>query len=195
MRLKDINVGFALTGSFCTLDTVTEQMRKLKEEEGANLIPVFSYHVAELDTKFGEAAKWREKLADMGCPQPIDTIPDAEPIGTKGLFDILVIAPCSGNTIAKLASGITDTPALMAAKAHLRNARPVVLAVSTNDGLGFNGKNIGLLLNAKNIYMVPFGQDNPQGKPNSLLAKMELIADTVAAALDGKQIQPILVQH
>lgn len=194
MRLEHIRVGFVLTGSFCTLERVTEEMRRLIEE-GAEVTPIVSYHVATMDTKFGTASHWAEKLAAMGCPKAISTIPEAEPIGTKGLFDVLVIAPCSGNTIAKLASGITDTPALMAAKAHLRNGRPVVLAVSTNDGLGFNAKNIGLLLNSKHIYMVPFGQDNPLQKPNSLLAKMDVIPDTILAALEGRQLQPVLIGY
>jgi len=193
MRLKDIRIGFAITGSFCTLEAVTKEMKKLIQEEGAVLTPVLSYHVNELDTKFGTAAHWKEEWAALGCSEMISTISDAEPIGTKGLFDILVIAPCSGNTIAKLASGITDTPALMAAKAHLRNSRPVVIAIATNDGLGFNAKNIGLLLNSKNIYMVPFGQDNPMAKPNSLMSDMTKIADAVVMALAGKQLQPILI--
>ncbi len=193
MRLKDIRIGIAITGSFCTLEAVTKEMKKLIQEEGAVLTPVLSYHVDKLDTKFGTATHWKEEWNALGCSKIISNIPDAEPIGTKGLFDILAIAPCSGNTIAKLASGITDTPALMAAKAHLRNDRPVVLAIATNDGLGFNAKNIGLLLNSKNIYMVPFGQDNPIVKPNSLMADMTKIADTIFEALKGKQLQPVLI--
>lgn len=120
------------------------------------------------------------------------TIPQAEPIGPKSLLDILVILPCTGNTIAKLANGITDTPALMAAKAHLRNEKPLLISISTNDALGMNMKNIGLLLNAKNIYFVPFGQDNPEKKPNSMIARTELLIPSIEAALNGKQYQPVI---
>ena len=194
MDFSKYNIGVGITGSFCMFARTRKEIRKLTET-GANVIPIFSFNAQNCDTRFGSAKDYAEGICNMTGNEGIRTICDAEPIGPNNFLDIMVIAPCTGNTAAKLCNGITDTPVLMAAKAHLRNARPVVLAVSTNDGMGFNGKNIGLLLNAKNIYMVPFGQDNPQGKPNSLLAKMDLIADTVAAALAGKQIQPILVQH
>ncbi len=133
------------------------------------------------------------KLYEITNREPIRTIDAAEPIGPGKLFDLLVVAPCTGNTLAKLANGITDTPALMAIKAHLRNQRPVVIAVSTNDGLGLNAKNIATLLNTKHIFMVPFGQDNPAVKPNSLAAGLDRLLDTICCALEGKQIQPVLI--
>ncbi|MGQ9824412.1 MAG: dipicolinate synthase subunit B [Desulfotomaculales bacterium] len=193
MRLKGIRVGFALTGSHCTIPEVLPQLQKLVEE-GAEVYPIVSQAVDETDTKYGSARQTKEMVKAITGRAAINTITGAEPVGPGKMFDVLVVAPCTGNTLAKLANGITDTPVLMAAKAHLRNQRPVVLAVSTNDGLGMNAKNIGLLLNAKNIYMVPFGQDNPQEKPNSLKAKMDLLLDTVVLALQGRQYQPVLVQ-
>ncbi|HHW42213.1 dipicolinate synthase subunit B [Desulfofundulus thermobenzoicus] len=192
MRFKDVRVGFAVTGSHCTLDEVMVQVARLVQE-GALVHPIVSAVVDETDTRFGPAAKWKDMLEKIAGKPVINSIVGAEPIGPGKLLDVVVVAPCTGNTLAKLAGGITDTPVLMAVKAHLRNLRPVVLAVSTNDGLGMNAKNIGLLLNTKNIYMVPFGQDSPQGKPNSLKAKMDLIPDTVLCALEGKQIQPVLI--
>lgn len=193
MRLKGIKIGFALTGSHCTLDEV---MPKIKEliAEGAEVYPIVSYSVDTIDTRFGTAQKWRDMLKEITGKEAINTISGAEPVGPKKLVDVIVIAPCTGNTMAKLANGITDTPVLMAAKAHLRNQRPVIIALSTNDGLGINAKNLGLLLNIKNVFMVPFGQDSPTGKPNSLKSRMDLIIDTIEQALQGKQIQPILVQ-
>ncbi|WP_333870491.1 dipicolinate synthase subunit B [Desulforamulus putei] len=193
MRLKGIRIGFALTGSHCTLDEVMPKIQELLDE-GAEVFPIVSFAVDTIDTRFGTVQKWRDLLKQITGKEPINTISGAEPVGPKQLVDVVVIAPCTGNTMAKLANGITDTPVLMAAKAHLRNQRPVVLAISTNDGLGMNAKNLGLLLNTKNVYMVPFGQDSPTGKPNSLKSRMDLIIDTIEHALQGKQIQPILVQ-
>ncbi|SHI44276.1 dipicolinate synthase subunit B [Desulfofundulus thermosubterraneus] len=192
MRLKDVRVGFAVTGSHCTLDEVMVQLENLVKE-GAVVYPIISAVVDGTDTKYGPAQKWKDLLGKITGHVPINSITGAEPIGPGKLLDVLVVAPCTGNTLAKLANGITDGPVLMAIKAHLRNLRPVVLAISTNDGLGMNAKNLGLLLNTKNIYLVPFGQDNPLEKPNSLKAKMDLIIDTVLLALEGKQIQPVLV--
>ena len=192
MRLKGVRVGFAMTGSHCCLEDVMPQVRAMVEE-GAEVVPVISAVVSSTDTKFGPAGKWKNMLKEITGREPIDTQVGAEPIGPQKLLDVLVVAPCTGNTLAKLANSITDTPVLMAIKAHLRNQRPVVLAVSTNDGLSMNAKNIGLLLNVKNVYMVPFGQDNPQAKPNSLMARWDLIIDTVLEALQGRQIQPVLV--
>ncbi len=194
MNLKGKKIGFALTGSFCTFDKVLPQIKKLVEQ-GAEVIPIMSYHVATMDTKFGEAGEWKKKLHEITGRNPICDLNDTEPIGPEGLLDVLVIAPCTGNTMAKLANAITDTPVLMAAKSQLRNQRPVVLAVSTNDGLGLNAKNLGILLSTKNVYMVPFGQDNPQKKPNSLVANYELLIDTTINALNGKQLQPLLIQY
>lgn len=194
MRLKDIRVGFALTGSHCTLDEVITQV-KILVNEGASVIPIISSEVDKTDTRYGPASRWKEILTSVTGQEIINTMVGAEPVGPGKIIDVLVVAPCTGNTLAKLANAITDTPVLMATKAHLRNQRPVVLAVSTNDGLSMNAKNLGLLLNAKNVYMVPFGQDSPEGKPNSLKSKMDLILDTVVMALQGKQLQPVILAY
>lgn len=191
MRLKNINVGFAFTGSHCTLEEVMPELKKMVDE-GADILPIISCSVDETDTRFGTAERWKKMIQEIAQKPIINTIVGAEPVGPNKLVDVIVVAPCTGNTMAKLANAITDGPVLMAIKAHLRNQRPVVLAISTNDGLGMNARNLGVLLNAKNIYMVPFGQDNPTGKPNSLKAKMSLLLDTVEHALKGKQIQPVL---
>lgn len=194
MSLKDVRVGFAITGSHCTLDGIFVEIKRLVAA-GAKVYPIISEAVKYSDTRFGTAKFWREELVRITGNPVISTIIDAEPIGPQGLLDVIVVAPCTGNTLAKLANGITDGPVLMGVKAHLRNNRPVVLAISTNDGLGINAKNIGLLINMKNIYMVPFGQDNPTSKANSLISKIELIDKTVELALEGKQIQPVLVAY
>ncbi|WP_347490886.1 dipicolinate synthase subunit B [Desulfoscipio sp. XC116] len=194
MRLKGIKVGFALTGSHCTLDEVLAEMKRVADE-GAILYPIISASVDETDTRFGASAGWKERIIEITGQNIINSIVGAEPVGPEKSLDVLVVAPCTGNTLAKLANAITDGPVLMAVKAHLRNQRPVVMAISTNDGLSLNAKNIGLLLNAKNIYMVPFGQDNPTGKPNSLKAKMDKMVDAIEHALQGKQIQPVLVAY
>lgn len=194
MQFEGIKIGFGLTGSHCTLER-TLKVAKVLVEDGADLYPVFSPAVETTNTRFGTAASWQQAMGKLAAHPIISTIAAAEPIGPQKLLDVMVIAPCSGNTIAKLANGIVDTPVLMAAKAHLRNKRPLVLAVSTNDGLGMNGKNIGLLLNIKNIYWVPFGQDDPINKENSLVANMELLPATIAAALKYQQIQPILIEY
>jgi dipicolinate synthase subunit B len=192
VRFKGVKIGFALTGSFCTLEEVMVQVQNLINE-GANVYAIISQMVAETDTRYGTAVQWKGMLAEIIANSIIDNIVAAEPIGPGKLLDVIVVAPCTGNTLAKLSNGITDGPVLMSIKAQLRNQRPVVIAISTNDGLGLNAKNIGLLLNTKNIYLVPFGQDNPFTKPNSLMAKMDLISDTIYMALQGKQIQPVLV--
>lgn len=195
MRLKGIRMGFGVTGSHCTLKRTFQVARFLAEEEGASLMPIFSPSVAFTDTRFGTAEHWRSEMEAFSDTPVISSIKDAEPIGPKGLLDVMVIAPASGNTIGKLVNGIVDTAVLMAAKAHLRNGGPLVVAVSTNDGLGISAKNIGLLGNMKNVYLVPFGQDDPVHKPNSLVARMELIPETVISALNDKQIQPILIEY
>lgn len=194
MRLKDKRIGFAVTGSHCTLKEALAQV-DVFIKEGATVVPIISKTVAEDDTRFGTAEQWKEFLRKTCQKEPINSITDAEPIGPQRLLDVLVVAPCTGNTLAKLANGITDGPVLMAIKAHLRNQRPVVLAIATNDGLGMNAKNIGLLLNMKNIYMVPFGQDNPKAKENSLVAHMDLLLDTTLEALKGRQYQPVLIDY
>lgn len=195
MRLKGIRLGFGVTGSHCTLSRVFSVARALAEQEGALLMPIFSPSVATTDTRFGTASHWCREMETFSAFPVITTIKEAEPIGPKGLLDAMIIAPASGNTIGKFVNGIVDTPVLMAAKAHLRNGGPLIIAVSTNDGLGTSGKNIGLLSNMKNVYLVPFGQDDPIHKPNSLVAQMERIPETVISAINGKQIQPILIEY
>ena len=191
MELSAKRIGFAITGSFCTIDAVLPAMEELKRQ-GAELTPIFSNSVYEWDTRFFTAKDLIEKVYGICGRLPLHTVPDAEPIGPRKLLDMVVIAPCTGNTLAKMALGVVDTPVLMAAKSTLRNGCPVVLALSTNDGLGNSAKNIGTLSNMRNIYLVPYEQDSPKGKPNSLVARMELIPDTCKLALDGKQIQPVL---
>lgn len=193
MNLKGVNIGFAITGSFCTFDKVKEQMKVVKEL-GANIIPIFSFHAGSMDTRFGKAKEFKNEIRVISGNELVLSIEDAEPLGPKGMIDILLIAPCTGNTIAKLSNGITDTPVLMAAKAHMRNNKPLVISVSTNDALGLNLKNIGTLLSTKGIYFVPFGQDNYKGKPKSMIADSGLIVPTLEAALDGEQIQPLLIE-
>lgn len=192
MKLSGCNIGFAITGSFCTFDKIIPQINVLKDE-GANIIPVFSFHAYNMDTRFAKAEEFVEKVTDAAGTTAIRTIQQAEPVGPTKMFDIMVIAPCTGNTAAKLVHGITDTPVLMAAKAHMRNNRPLVIAISTNDALGINFQNIGKLMVMKNIYFVPFGQDNYVSKPNSMIADLTKLKDTLEAALDGKQMQPVLL--
>jgi dipicolinate synthase subunit B len=183
--------GFAITGSFCTFSEAIPQMQKLKEA-GYDIVPIMSQNAYETDTRFGIAEDFRNMVKEIAGRDIIHTISAAEPIGPKSLLDILVIAPATGNTISKLANGINDTPVTMAAKAHLRNGKPVVLAVATNDALSSAAQNIGRLFNVKNIYFVPMKQDDIIKKPTSLIADFEQIVPTVEAALGGKQIQPML---
>ena len=186
-------MGFALCGSFCTFSRVIEPVAALTAD-GWSVTPIMSLQSAATDTRFGAAAHFREALEQIcGCGV-IDSIAAAEPIGPKKLFDVLVVAPATGNTIAKLAAGIADTPPTLAVKSHLRNNRPVVVAVSTNDGLGANAKNIGSLMARKHVYFVPFRQDDPLGKPNSVVADFELIGTAATAALRGEQVQPVLLE-
>lgn len=191
MTLKNKEIGFAMTGSFCTFKTIFEQMECL-QNTGARITPIFSNSVQHIDCRFGKTDDFIRRAADITGKAPVMTLEGAEPIGPKALLDLLLIAPCTGNTLAKLNYAITDSPVLMAAKAHLRNERPVVIFVSTNDGLSMNFKNIGGLLNCKNIYFVPFTQDNCKAKPNSLVAEPSLIIETLENALEGKQLQPII---
>lgn len=192
MLLEGVRVGFAITGSFCTFTKIIPQIEILVKE-GADVLPIISESVDKFDTRFGTAEDLKKKLTLITGKKPINTIVEAEPIGPKGLLDILVIAPCTGNTISKIANAVTDGPVTMACKAHLRNIRPVVVAVSTNDGLSANAKNIGTLLNMKNIYMVPFGQDDPIKKCTSLVADFDQILFAVQSALQSIQMQPILI--
>ena len=191
MTLKGKNIGVAFTGSFCTYEKAFKELEKLVAE-GAVVQTIFSDAAQTLDSRFGKAKDFIKRAQEMTGQKPMLTIPEAEPIGPGSLLDALVLFPCTGNAIAKLANGITDTPALMAAKAHLRNNKPLLISISTNDALGMNMKNIGLLLNAKNIYFIPFGQDNPEKKPNSLIAHTELLIPALKAALEGRQYQPII---
>ena len=191
LKLEGKRIGFALTGSFCTFKAVLEELKKIKKEN-ADIIPIMSFNSYNLDTKFGTAQEYIAQIKEItGKEQIIHTIQEAEPIGPKKLTDIMVIAPCSGNTIAKLANGITDTPVLMATKSHLRNNNPVVLAISTNDGLSGSAENIGKLLNRNNYFFVPFKQDNPITKPRSLVADFKYLNPTIENALDKDQIEPI----
>ena len=191
MSLKGKTIGVALTGSFCTYEKVFIEIQKLVEE-GALVQTIFSDAAGSINSRFGRAETFVEQAEEMTGVKPMMTISEAEPIGPGNLLDILVLLPCTGNTIAKLANGITDTPALMAAKAHLRNDKPLLISISTNDALGMNMKNIGLLMNDKNVYFVPFGQDNPQKKPNSMIAHTELLIPSLEAAIEGRQYQPVI---
>lgn len=192
MDLKGKKIGVALTGSYCCFDKVFPVIKRMAEM-GADIVPIVSQNVCSTDTKYGSAAEFMQELRDITGKEPICTFNGAEPIGPQNLLDVIVVAPCTGNTLAKIANAVTDTPVAMAVKSQLRNQKPVVIALSTNDGLGLNAKNIGLLLNTKHVYFVPFGQDNPFSKPNSLVAKFDLIPDTLDLALEGKQIQPLIV--
>lgn len=192
MTLNGINIGFALTGSYCTYETVFPEMERLVKEK-ANVIPIFSERAQSTDTRFGEAKEFLKRAKEITGNDPVLTIVDAEPLGPKNLLDLVIIAPSTGNTTAKLAYGITDSPVLMAAKGLLRNNKPVVIAISTNDALGANMKNLGLLMNSKNLYFVPFGQDNYKKKPNSMVAHFDLILPTIEEALQGRQLQPVIL--
>lgn len=191
MDIKGLKTGFAMTGSFCTIKNVFPVLKDLVKK-GAEVIPIMSKTVANYDTRFGKSEDIIREVENITSKKIIKTITEAEPIGPKKLLDVLVVAPCTGNTIAKISNAITDGPVTMACKSHLRNNRPIVIAVSTNDGLGANAKNIGTLLNLKNIYFVPFKQDAPESKPNSLMAKNELIINAIEESLKGNQIQPLL---
>jgi dipicolinate synthase subunit B len=192
MNLEGKRIGFALTGSHCNLEPVVPAMEELVRR-GANVVPILSEAVAGSDTRFGPASHWRAEVERISGHKALGSIVEVEPIGPQRLLDALVICPCTGNTMAKIASAITDSVVTMAAKAHLRNGRPLVIAVSTNDGLGLNARNLGVLLASRHVYFVPFGQDNPDAKPNSIIADFARVAETVEAALEGKQLQPLLI--
>ncbi len=186
-----IRLGFALCGSFCTFDAALPVMRELAET--CEITPILSPAAAETDTRFGLASRFLAEVREICGREPILRLEEAEPIGPKGLLDILAVVPCTGNTLAKLAAGVADTAVTFACKAHLRNARPVVLGVSTNDGLAAGAANLGLLLNRKHYYFVPFRQDDPRGKPTSLVADFTLLPEAIRAALEGRQLQPLLL--
>lgn len=191
MILKSKNIGFGFTGSFCTFSIAKEILKELAVEN--NVTAIMSFNSYNLDTKFGKATDHINEIESITGNKIIHTIEDAEPIGPKKLFDILVICPCSGNTIAKLSNDIIDTPVTMAVKSHLRNSRPVVIAISTNNGLSGAAENIGRLLNRKNYYFVPFRQDNPITKPRSIVFDKTYVIKTIEEAIEYKQIQPIIL--
>ena len=188
--MRDLIVGFAMCGSFCTFEKAIKEIVNIKKC-GANVIPIMSFNAYSTDTRFGKSFDFIKRIEDICENRIISTIFDAEPIGPKKLLDVLVIEPCTGNTLAKLANGITDTPVTLAAKAHLRNERPLVIAVSTNDALSCAAKNIGNLMNYKNIYFVPMKQDDSVNKPRSVVADFSKTISTIEFAVDNKQVQPI----
>ncbi|MBQ6846744.1 MAG: dipicolinate synthase subunit B [Oscillospiraceae bacterium] len=190
--MESLTIGFAICGSFCTFSKVLPEIEKLVQN-GYNVLPIMSSVAYSTDTRFGKAKDFTDKIESICNKKIISTISDAEPIGPKKLLDALIIAPCTGNTAAKLACGICDSSVTMAAKAHMRNGRPLIIAISTNDGLGINGKNIATLKTTKNIFFVPYGQDDAKGKTNSLVADMTKIDETLKSALSGQQLEPILL--
>lgn len=187
-----IKLGLCITGSFCSFTNTLKMVDKLISL-GYDITPIFSFNVATLDTRFFKQADFERLIVQKTGKTPVKTIPDAEPFGTKNAVDAMLVAPCTGNTLAKLANGITDTPVTLAVKAHLRNNRPVVIAVSSNDSLGANARNLGRLLNTRHYYFVPFGQDAPGDKPNSLVADLTLVPKALEYALAGKQFQPVVL--
>lgn len=191
MKLKGKKIGLGITGSFCNYSKLPNIIEKLKDE-GAEILPIFSLASQTYDTRFNNSEEFINEIEKLTNNKPVLTIVDAEPIGPNNLIDIMLILPCTGNTAAKLAYAITDNAVLMATKSHLRNGKPVVLGISTNDALGMSAKNIGTLLSSKNFYFVPFKQDDPIKKPNSLSFNSEKVISALEDALDGKQIQPIL---
>ena len=191
--MEQVKVGFAVCGSFCTHRQAMEALERVHARFG-DVTPIVSEITAASDTRFGPAHELMREMERICDKRVIDSIVKAEPIGPKGLLDVLVICPCTGNTLAKLAGGITDTTVTMAAKAHLRNGGPVELCLATNDGLAASAKNIGTLLDKKNVYFVPFGQDDPVEKPTSLVADFSRVNDAIDAALRGEQLQPLLLR-
>ena len=191
-QLEGKRIGFALTGSFCTTETAFEIIGSLTAG-GADILPILSHAMSGTDTRFGTARDIEKRLAELTGKPVVKTVSGAEPIGPARLLDILVVLPATGNTLAKIAHGITDTPVTMAVKAHLRNDRPVVLGISSNDALGNGAKNIGLLLGMRNIYFVPFGQDQPLEKPRSMVFKKEWAAAAICEALEGRQLKPMVL--
>ncbi|KAB2335471.1 dipicolinate synthase subunit B [Bacillus mesophilum] len=194
MSLKGKRIGFGLTGSHCTYDAVFPEIEKLVNA-GAEVIPVVTFTVKNTTTRFGKGEDWVKRIEDLTGNKAIDSIVAAEPLGPKLPLDCMVVAPFTGNSMSKFANAMTDSPVLMAAKATLRNGSPVVLGISTNDALGLNGVNLMRLMATKNIYFIPYGQDDPVNKPNSMVARMTLISETIEAALEGKQLQPVIVER
>lgn len=194
MGLNGKRIGFGLTGSHCTYDAVFPEIEKLVLA-GAEVIPVVTFTVKNTETRFGKGEDWVSRIEELTGNKVIDTIVKAEPLGPKIPLDCMVISPLTGNSMSKFANALTDSPVLMAAKATLRNQKPVVLGISTNDALGLNGVNLMRLMATKNIFFIPYGQDDPIKKPNSMVARMPMLLETVESALIGKQIQPVLVER
>ena len=188
---ENLNIGLGITGSFCNFKYIKEVIYNL-QDEGANVIPIVSENVKSLDTRFYKSKDFVEMLESTTKNKVISSIVEAEPIGPKNILDILVICPCTGNTLAKIANGITDSTILMAIKSHIRGNKPVVIGVSTNDGLGATLENIGKVINTKNFYFIPFSQDDPLNKPKSLVLNYSYILDTIKEALENRQIQPVI---
>lgn len=187
-----MKIGVGVTGSFCTLKNLLVALRAIMDA-GHDITPVFSFNVSNLDTRFFKAKDFEDEVVRITGKLPLKTIVDAEPMGTSAGVDLMLVAPCTGNTLSKIASGITDTPVTMAVKATLRNNKPVVLSLSSNDALGANARNVGILLNTRNVFFVPFTQDAPLKKPNSLVADTTLILPTCEKAIEGKQITPLFL--
>ncbi|MCR2820667.1 dipicolinate synthase subunit B [Lederbergia panacisoli] len=194
MSLAGKRIGFGMTGSHCTYEAVIPEIERLMEQ-GAEVIPVVTFTLKNTNTKFGDGEDWVGKIEEITGRKVIDSIVDAEPLGPKMPLDCMVIAPLTGNSMSKFANALTDSPVLMAAKATLRNRNPVVLGISTNDALGLNGTNLMRLMSTKNIYFIPFGQDDPINKPTSMVAKMEYLSDAVEAAIEGYQLQPVIREY
>ncbi len=190
--MTNITIGFALCGSFCTFEKAIQTLINLKSE-GYNIIPIMSFNAFNIDTRFGKAIEFRKKIEKICENRIISSIPDAEPIGPKKMLDILIIEPCTGNTLAKLAAGIADTPVTLAVKSQLRNSRPVLISISTNDALSGAAKNIGKLQNYKNIYFVPYRQDDYKNKPTSIISDFSKTLSAAKSALKGEQLQPVLL--
>lgn len=194
MSLQGKRIGFGLTGSHCTYNEVFPEIEKLVGK-GAEVIPVVTSTVKNTNTRFGKGEDWVKRLEKITGNSVIDSIVEAEPLGPKTPLDCMIIAPLTGNSMSKLANALTDSPVLMATKATLRNGKPVVLGISTNDALGLNGVNLMRLMATKNIYFIPYGQDDPLKKPNSMVARMTMLCETVEHALKGKQIQPVIIER
>lgn len=190
--MDKIRVGFAMTGSFCTFEKALEQLELLSQQEKWDITPILSDNAYRMDTRFGTAQNTIDRMEQLCGKEVLHSIPQVETIGPKGMLDVLVVAPCTSNTLGKIANGINDTPVTMAVKSHIRNDRPVVLALSTNDALAAAARNIGQLMNQRNLYFVPLQQDDPKGKPRSMVADLAQLVPTVEAALEGKQVQPML---
>lgn len=190
--MEALRIGFAISGSFCTISRVVEEIKRFVDN-GAAVTPILSFNTGTIDTRFGKAEDLKSSLTSITGHKPLETLVEVEPIGPKALFDVLVVAPCTGSTLGRLANGISDTPVTLAVKSHLRVCRPVILAVATNDALGASMRNISYLKNTKYIYFVPMSQDDPQNKPNSLVADFTLLDNTITAARNGIQLQPLFL--